>query len=312
LDSNSLFVTVATDNPRSEHMVPLAELMGVTAAPTPANQPPPPPMPAFDMDALMVEVDRRVAAALPITPPASASREEMAADLPAFMRRMAAEASTPPQAIPELSVEDAIHAVNDIETRMIGMIEGLARRLDEIAAKLDMAPVEFSPNGHHAAVETLTNWLRSIESKANAALEMASQVPEPKVEPRTEPAEPQPPAREGAIDRVQRAAAARRNADLGESADARDLRQRLVETALNAMATREKDITLMEQFAAPLGVEWSGVAKEIVGGHDMATALVIATASIETRAIHEIGQADERDIEAIVARSIEEIRKVSV
>lgn len=325
LDGKALYVTVATDEPRSEHMVPLAELLS-GEAPAPAQ-----PVPAVDVEAAVAEAVARVTARIDALEAAPAKVEPTPipiADMPKFMRDMAAQSQSTTVTGP--SIDDAIAAVNDIESRMMGAFEQLARRVDEIATRLDMAPMAVDPQDHSSAIETLTTWLRSIEERATTAGNLAAGVASAQHElerkmaavPTAAPAAPvvDPPKvtapvmepRQAAAISVRDAARRKRESVIGASADERDVQQRLVEVALNARSTREHAIRHMEMLAAPMGVQWDDVAREFVAGHDRYTSLVVATAVIEAEAARSLSVARPDEFDGIVRTALAALERVGV
>lgn len=313
-DIENYFVTVSRDHPRSEEGIALADFFGMIAPTAP-----------IDEAALIARVDTLVAdrlAAQPVPPPREpepARVEPDVSDLPAFLRKMAPQPAE--SFIPEITAHDAISAINEIESRMMQAIEGLARRLDEVSAKLEMDPVEFKPNGHAEAVNTLTNWMQSIEQRANDAMALAARMAETPpvvatiqaVPPQVPLVDPVPPPllppREAAIARVRHAATSKRSSSIGETADERDTLQRLVEIALNARAANGMAITRMEAMAGVSGRKWDELARDIIASHDGYTDITVKTRIIELVAISDLTMAQEASIDGIVAKAIADLER---
>lgn len=242
-------------------------------------------------------------------------------DMPAFLRRHAPGQPLPPINGP--TVGDAIQAVNEIETRVMAALETLARRVDDLSAKMDMDPMPFDRDGAKAAIKTLEDWLRAIDNRAAHAdqaaaslaaeqealrkrLEVMAQPEAPAPRPKPEPAQDR---KKAAIAAIRKAAEAKRNAVIGNSADARDVRQRLVEVALNAGTGHERSIEWLRRLADVQGSEWNDLRRMLVTEHDVATAAVVETVAVESACAMRIMSASDAEIDGLVAEAIERISR---
>lgn len=243
-------------------------------------------------------------------------------DLPAFLRKSLPGKPPSPHNGPDIG--DVIQAINEIESRAMSAIEAVARRVDELSLKLDMAPVEIDRDGSKAAIKTLENWLASIDSRATHADQMAADLAEQQkrlaerlealsVTPTPEPQpEPEPPQdrKKAAIAAIRAAGEARRCEIIGTSADARDVRHRLVEVGLNAGTGHGRSIEWLQKLSSIQGVDWNDLRRTLVTEHDTATAAVVDTVAIESACAMRVVSADEADLDRIVAEAIEAISKV--
>lgn len=310
-DIENLAVEVTKLEPRSRALVPLPTFLDMASggqAPRPVAAAPVEASFLARMEALEQEVARLSAVPAPV--------EHAPSDLPAFMQREAERRGIPLGATPSVRLDEVLTAINEVEQWARGTLDQLARRIDEIAARLDMVPDPIAP-APQEAVKALTDWMQSIDQRAMHAEEMAVElarelerratakteapaaVPAPEVEPRA-----------AAVAAVKAAAEKRRNVLIGPTADARDLRQRLTEVAFNSLPGREDAVALMERLADVQGLTWGDLSKMLISQHDTATRAAVDTLIEEVRASLEITKADESALERIVSDAIGRIERI--
>lgn len=320
----------------------LARIMALEQRPEPVPAPPLPQAPmaptedlvARDANTELAErcaaLERQVAELLasPIPIPAPVP-EPQQVDMPAFMQRAAAERGISLAPVPSVRIEDVLSAIDEVERWTKGTIEQLARRLDEVTTRLDhlmspqdeMGPPEPIAPAPDASIKTLTDWLQAIDVRATHAEQLAAELCA-ELERKSTPAEQVPPApepqpairdpRSDGLSRVRLAAEQRRNALIGPTADARDLRQRLAETAFNSLPGRDEAVARLERLASVQGIEWSTLAKLLISQHDRATDYAVDTLIEESRAVMEIGQAADTEVDRIVSAAIANIERIGV
>lgn len=270
----------------------------------PKLAPPPPRDPA--LAGVLVRLDALEARQAPAPEEAQPESEAM----PSFLRgaRRRGLPAAPPAAA---DVGLAIEAMNDIERRMQSTLEELARRVDDVSARLDMPPVDVGSLDHKREMAAIANWLRSIDRTAETQ-DLARRVDAIQEKIRTE----QPPPADvprplSPMERVLAAASARRGALLGESADERDRNHRLADLAFNALSGRAAAIQAIQPLADATGVEFGELAKAYAGQHDAANRVIVETMRAEVVAAIGLQAASTPDeAERLVADAISAIERV--
>lgn len=338
-------VEVTKLEPRSRDLMPLPAFLQLIGADQPSRTEPPPIPLEPVADPYLVEriaaLERRASEPVALPPPAPVNPNpallarlevleghiralearavppppEASPDLPAFMQREAAARGIPIGATPSVRVEDVLTAINEVEQWARGTLDQLARRIDEIAARLDMVPDPIAP-APQETVKVLTDWMQSIDQRAMHAEEMATELAR-EIERRA--AKPEatlavPVAdvdpRAAALAQIKGAAEKRRNALIGPTADARDLRQRLTEVAFNSLPGREDAVALMERLADVQGLTWDRLNKMLISQHDTATRAAVDTLIEEIKSSLAVAQAPETDLERIVSDAIGRLERI--
>lgn len=357
-DIGEYYVKVTRKNPVSEEHIPLTELLRAAPVPPaeqaldqpdlaplieriaaieersanpplPVAQPAPPQIDMGSVEAVVAQMIREAIEALPPQPPPVQPEPPPqtpfpSADMPAFLHRMAEErGALPPPPASGPDIGDVIDAVNEIETRVLNRLDELARRLDRLESRLDMAPEPFTPVDTSDSVKVLEEYLRAIDARATHADQVAASLANRQAEieqklasQERQPAQPIPePLREpvdqkaAAMVRIREAAEARRNLLIGPSADSRDVRHRLVELALNAAHGHTHSIEMLRRLADVQGIEWDGLRKALVEQHDVATAVVVQTAAAESWAAIRLSWAADTDVDRIVHDALGQIER---
>jgi hypothetical protein len=270
--------------------------------------------------------------------------------LPAFLRRAAAAsgmAATSSRTEPQAGVDvgAVIAAMNDIENGFTQRLDELTQIVNDIAHRLDMPALPLNDDPAHQHIHTIEDWLRSIDSRAahadqmaaalaaeqerlrammaeseaaqaRAALESAANPApmrpesEPVIEP--EPEEPAPPLtvedmRRQALDAVKAAAKAKRDETMGASADDRDVRWRLTEIGLNAGTGHERSINLLDKLADGYAMPADDMRRALIHEHDRGSSIAVSTTVVESTCAMRLADAEEGEIPGIIAKALDEL-----
>jgi hypothetical protein len=249
----------------------------------------------------LAAIERRLTAIeqrpVPTVAPAQPAGEAM----PRFLRNAAAPIPVAAAPTAEQTADDAIAAMNDIETRLMHSMHELARRVDDMSARMDLPPLEIGPADYRQEVGRIGNWLKSIDERMQEQQPVASPVA-------VDPPEPVPllPA-----DRIRDAARAHRARLMGAGADERDRSHRLASLGHNAVSGRTAAINALRPLTQVLGADFGDLAKTYIDSHDRLDMVMVATTAIEIEAILRLQSTSGAEADEIAAQAIEAISRVT-